>query len=314
MNEKNERKKLPNWLRCLIGSIIFFVLAFGSAMLFDYLGVDMNHPSGAKESVLVSAWIFLLLASMGFFAGMVVFIVKAISAKATAHESSPKETVYGKTIAEGGSGGQVKYYHYNKDDTLHLKNASADMTWGYVVVYLIVLCPVGVFFLIRKLIHEKTHYYGNGVKTIILGCIVFVPAVWSLISLLVFEDGAPSLMLLVISAAFSAGGLIALIAGFWLKHRGATNNAFMSAITIDKITSIDTLSERMHTDYSGAVRVIQRLIDAELLEGAYIYHKDRIVIVPGISEKIAVKCSMCGGTTVLYSSEQRECRYCGAIL
>ncbi|MBR4727832.1 MAG: hypothetical protein IK080_08090 [Clostridia bacterium] len=314
MKEKNGRKKLPNWLRCLIGSIVFFLLASGAIMLFESMGVDMNHPTGVIENLLLWVWILLLLASMGFFAGMIVFIVKAISAKATARDSSPKETVYGKTISEGRTNGRVKYYHYNKDDTLHLKNATSDMTWGYVVTFLIVLFPVGVFFLIRKLIHEKTHYYDNGIKTIMLGCFVFVPAVLFLISLLVSENGAPPWMLLVIAVVASAAGLIALIAGFWLKHRGAMNNAFMSAITIDRITSIDTLSEKMHTDYSGAVRVIQRLIDAELLEDAYIYHKDRIVIVPGISEKIAVKCSMCGGTTVLYSSEKRECRYCGAEL
>lgn len=304
---ERKHRRLPAWLVCLIGCVVSLLLYAGILFLFEMVpGMDFNHPQGFFENLMFWACLGFLFVSIGFFVSLIVRIVNAIYKKVSAGYRLPR------SIANGDKDDRVRNYQYQKDDELWLKNATEPLKWRRVVVLLIVLFPLGVFFLIRKLVHEKTHYVDNGIKSILTGSLVlliFVP--WAVL-LLVSENGQPPWMLLSVDLILSLFGAVLLIMGVCIKHIGLVNNAYMVAIMLDRITNVDALAERMHTNYAGAVKAVQRLIDLELLEGAYIYHKDRVVIVPGISEKIAIKCQMCGGTTVLYSSDPRECVYCGA--
>ena len=85
----------------------------------------------------------------------------------------------------------------------------------------------------------------------------------------------------------------------------------MTILKIDRITRLDKIAQIMKTDYARSADVIQSLIDNGLLKNTYIYHRDKEVIISGISEKIACKCRCCGATTVLYGTDIRECVYCG---
>jgi hypothetical protein len=119
---------------------------------------------------------------------------------------------------------------------------------------------------------------------------------------------------MILNLAGTVCGAAFITAGILMKRTGRVNNAYMTAITIEHVTKIDTLAAMMKTDYSGVVKTVQRLIDSDLLKGAYIYHRDGVIIVQGVSERVAVRCRMCAGTTVRYKSDKNECVYCGAEL
>ena len=198
------------------------------------------------------------------------------------------------------------------DDTFYVEGGKAEVTWGSVVLSLLVLPPLGIFYLIRKAVQEKSKYYLNGVKMKVMGS-VFMIATALPILILTMGEGKISTKIAVIALPgfYALLGLSIFIIGYVFEKKGKTNEGYLSAIFLDKETRLDVLAKRQNATYSQAVDTINKLIDNGYMQG-YIYHADREVIVPGISKKIAFKCYNCGGTTVLYSNDERVCVYCGA--
>lgn len=217
---------------------------------------------------------------------------------------------------EDGIGKKHEVYVYNQDETFRFNRDAAPLSWGLVFLLLFLLFPFGVYCLIAKTLSERGRAFRNGTTMLTAGIVALIPSLGFI--LLIAVTGADSLhaFLAVIAAPVVAAVLsIALaIYGAWLKRRGEEEDNYRSLITMDGVTNIDTLAEHNHTDYAHVSTIIDRLINAELLGDAYLSHEEREVIVPGISKKIARRCSSCGGTTVLFSNEPRVCEYCGGTI
>ena len=304
-----QKRKLPRW--------VVYIIIFFASFLLIIPAIPLLNAN--KDSF------FGIVLAMGFVFGshfaiiaLIVYVVKAIVKKVTSKKEKPKVVSYQeiKYPGEVGNNGQtpLKSFTYNTDDTLRLNPEAPALSWGYIALFLVILFPVGVFFLIRKVMHEKTQYYDNGVKMIVMGVLSMVLTV-PLILLIIITGADSARALIIVNAIpgmYALFGAVSVVLGVRFKQKGKQWNAYMKAIVNDKITNIDMLAKMAKTTYSGAVDVIQKLIDSRLLEGAYIYHRDREVIVPGVSKKIAFRCKYCGGTTVQYANDEKECVYCGA--
>ena len=296
------------WLVWLIIALVLFLFSLPLVMML------VTDPESEVKQLFAG---LLAMGSMVAFAMMIRSFVKLTREKTMANFKEPEAESFSEVTEEKIPVNSVnvskkllvKTYTYNTDDS------ESVCSWGLVFLWFIIgLAPVGIYYFIRKLLNEKYHIYENGLMSLLLG-IVLIIFFSPMMIIILIESGFSDL--------FGAGlifsvqtiiGIILIVCGIVYMHKGKQNAEYMIIITNERITNIDEISKRMKTTYAKSSRIIQDLIENGFLKKAYIYHKDREVIVPGISKKIALKCNNCTGTTVLYSNEEHICEYCGAKL
>lgn len=304
------KKRIPGWAADLSGMAAGLILVYLSVLL----------PSSGFGSFLMTLGIF---AFWGFQIALVVYGVKALIRLVSRNHTDPEEQTYG-AISSGtevdhladGMPRVNKRYVYNRNETFRFNSAPEPLSWGGTFLMLFLLFPVGFCFLIIKTIREAGRCYRNGTVLQVVGGLIFI--LTFAFVLLIVLSGADSLQALLGATAlpgyYSVAGLLLFIYGTWLKQRGKTNDSYLKLITMERVTSIDTLAAREKTDYAHASAIVDRLIDSGLLGEAYLSHADRQVIVPGISKKTVRKCRNCSASTVLFSTDPQICDYCGGPL
>ena len=290
------KRKMPHWAVYLIGiGISLFLSALGSL----FMGTRL-------ESLSITVSVILCFIALILFLALLIHGLKGIVHRATKDHPSVEQE-----LAQRGTP-----LARSQKEVFRADPSAQDAIWPVVIALLVTLFPMGIYLLILKTSYEKTRYFGNGVRLIVLGAVMMVPTLGFI--LLVLHSGATRArdlwMLTGIAGVPFLVGLFCFVFGWVLRHRGLENDAYRRLILVDRVTDMETITRRMRTDYAHATRVIERLVDSELLPDAYLYHRDHELIVPGISKKIALRCKHCSGTTVLYSNEERICAYCGGAL
>lgn len=308
------KKKMPGWkisLLGLLGSGAFLLLVF----LF-YAIVD-REPGDFGTLLLIVG----LLIHFVFQIALVVCLVRMLIRRAQGDHTPPPVRAYqpvdsGVRVDDRPVDGGRSVYTYNRDESFRFQENAAPMSWGAVCLLLVLIFPVGFYFLIVKTLMEKGRHYRNGSVLLVVGALMLVPSL-GFVLLIVFTGADSRKALLAVIAMpclLAAAGLCFVIYGAWLRARGKREDLFRSLITVERVTGLDTLAQRAGTDYAGAVNVVAWLLDAGLLGNAYLSYNDREVIVPGISEWIVRRCPSCGGTTVLFANDRPICDYCGGAL
>lgn len=300
---------MAKWLRYLLFSIaLIFIMCAFMMIGEEVFHLDFDNMSRLADKIYFDIFIVMMFVWIGINIALVVSVVKTLIARSASKYTPPE-------LPAGNENRRLKIIDrrrlYDSDHVMQFGAQSTPMSWPYVALFLLIMCPIGVFLLIRKVIEEKSRYYENGISMIMLGS---VATCFSLPSLLAFftQETFEKISLFFLVPAFL--GLSMIVSGLVFRNKGKTRDDYMIVLKLDQITRLDAIAQIMKTDYVHAADVIQGLIDDESLKGAYIYHKDREVIMPGISEKIAVRCRSCGATTVLYSTDKHECAYCGEVL
>lgn len=266
--------------------VIVIVVALSLFSVFSMLETKSGKKGqfGLIYSILTFVWI-------GFFVALVVYVLKAIKDKA---EKRHKDIRVSQIISGG---------FFQSDD---------NMRWGAVVFYFYIIPPLGLFFLVKKVVDEKLKYYENGLRMIIIGATLLVFTGPITIAFLIAAIKGTSVLPLLVIGIYTVVGLACVVVGIIIKKEGVREGKYLKALLVDKVTSIDKIVNELGYSYAKVTENVQHLIDTGLLANAYIYHRDREIIIPGISKKIACRCKNCGGTTVLYKNEERKCVYCGA--
>ncbi len=212
----------------------------------------------------------------------------------------------------------VDPFGYTKRRMTHIyRTSNGDkVTWGSVTGMLVVFFPIGIYYLILKLMHEKDNSYSNGVKMLVMGgafTVLTAPVIiWLFIA--TFGDFPQMALMLGLPGSYFLIGIALLITGSILRHKGLVYEKYLILIMNYHVTKLDLMKSEFHTTYAKVTRQLNTMIELELLKNCYIYHKDREIIVPAISKKIALRCPSCSATTVLYSNEEHICAYCGGEL
>ncbi len=290
------KKSLPRWAVYLIGLGASIVLSILSTALLD-------TPLSKVSSFL------LIVSSMGTFLFPLALLIYGL--RRIVHGATKDHVSVEEELSRRGSP-----IPRPENKTFRANPSAQDATWPVVIVLLFTLFPMGIYLLILKTTYEKARYFANGVRLIVLGAVMAAPTLGFILLLLATgADDARTLWMLVGFAGVPClVGLFCFVFGWILRRRGLENDAYRRLILVDRVTDMEDIARRMHTDYAHATRVIERLTSSELLPDAYLYHRDHELIVPGISKKIALRCRHCSGTTVLYSNEDRICAYCGGAL
>ena len=83
-------------------------------------------------------------------------------------------------------------------------------------------------------------------------------------------------------------------------------------ILTDKITDINIIAKKAGITYSKALKIIDGMIYDNQILDAFIDYSGEEIIVKGITDKVAIKCNNCGGTSVIRMNEKQKCKWCGA--
>ena len=310
------KKKMSGWKISLLG-----MLGSGILILLPPL---LPSGSGGEPSdfsaILIMAGILMFNA---FEIALIICAVKALIRRAQGDHTPPPVRAYRAADSgvrvddrpvDGGAGQSV--YVYNRDGDFRFQESATPLSWGLICLMLVLLFPVGFYFLVVKTLMEKGRHYRNGTTLLVLGALLLVPSLGFVLLMVVTGADSRQALLAVIAppCLLAAAALCFVVYGAWLRARGKREDLFRSLITEERVTDLDALAQRAGTDYAGAASVVGWLIDADLLGGAYLSHNDREVIVPGISQRIARRCPSCGGTTVFFANDRPICDYCGGAL
>lgn len=292
--------------------VVPLALSGMGALLLD-LNADLGDTLIAIGAVSLYVFFFALVINR------TVAVIRHFIRKQASQEEELDRQALAAKADRAGTPVQKLRDRFLKKDVLYLGVDPIPISWGGILLELLLLPPVGVYFLILKVTYEKSRYSANSVWTIVIGVLLMVPALFWIGLLAGLSDNFwnevqrafPLLSLLCIGLPV---GIACIVLGLVLRRLGRENDAYRRLILIEEVTDLYRIAERMHTTYAHATRVIERLIDGGILPDAYIFHRDHELIVPGISKKIALRCRNCSGTTVLYTNEERICTYCGGQL
>lgn len=310
-----EKKKRPVWLIELLGAVICFVLVLPFGELSQ-----LNEDS----TILAMPMIIVLLGFWGFLISLIVHGIKALIRLSTRKHVDPSVRTYqkirsgalvdGKT--DGFSGGRGQYTYNRDEGDFRFAGAQESLSWGIVFLMMVLMYPIGFYYMVVKTTQERGRYYRNGATIQFVGGIFFLLFTGLLImTVRTGVDNQEFMRSMFGIFGIPAGAcLLLLIYGTWLRIRGSMYDRYRTLITVEGVTDLDEIAKREGTTFARAAERVEWLIDSGLLGNAYLSYIDREVIVPGISKKIVRRCRNCGGTTVLMSTDPQICDFCGGAL
>lgn len=285
-----------------------------SAYFLMFMGYDAIFHTTPPDAVLYFI-ISPIFVSMFFFFVWIIYLFRLLYRKI--YIISRKKHLAPSTVivsSDSSNPTESKWRHqryiYNQKSSYSLSNQN--VSWIYVTLAILFFAPYGLFLFITKTAHEKTQYFENGIKSIIFGLALSVTTA-TVFFLVFFPEDSINILTFVLGAIFVLG-IFFIVYGLVLRHKGIVFEKLMILITMKNVTQVDRIALASYMTYAKTIKEINKLIESEILSGAYINYRDKEIIVPGISKKSAFLCKSCGGTTVLYTNEERICDYCGAEL
>jgi len=194
------------------------------------------------------------------------------------------------------------------------------MSWGWLIFWLIIIWPVGIFFLFRKLTADKTAILKYSKIIAIVSYIIIFYGIISLI--MTFEDTS----MLIGVVLFGGGGIWLLRISKKMKRKGQKYKKYIAIVINQSQTSIDYIASSIGESYEIAANDLQEMIDAGYFTNAYINEGSRIIVLSqdtshsvnhsgnAQAQTKVVACSSCGANNTIIAGQTIECEYCGSPL
>jgi len=195
------------------------------------------------------------------------------------------------------------------------------MAWGWIIFWLILFWPLGLFFLFKKIHTDRTASLNNGRTVAIVSYVLMGFGIVSLGTL-----NIPGVIL------FGGGGIWLFVISRRMQATGARYRKYIALVVNQEQTSIDAIAAAMGVSYGEAVKELQQMIDRGYFEGAHIdagsreIHLAKAPPPPVIAEapempipagipiqERVVACNSCGANNRV-SGQVGECEYCGSPL
>ena len=205
-----------------------------------------------------------------------------------------------------------------------MKNKTKKSTsWGWIIFWLIIFWPVGLFLLFKKLATDKSALMSEktGPLSIIAWVLIVIGALGFMSSLSNFSFGGFIFVLGMI-----AGGILLLRKVNETKMTATKYKKYINIIANQNVKSIDNIASAMGIPYDVAIKDLQHMIDSNYLPGAYINQGNREIVLkqhePVVSNieqpvgqatpQMATKsCPGCGANNIVTVGSITECEYCG---
>lgn len=193
------------------------------------------------------------------------------------------------------------------------------LSWGWVVFWIIIFWPVGVFLLIRKLTTDKSAAMTSERPLSIAALVLMTLGIIYII--LSFADQS----MLLAAAVFGIPGIWLFFKSKQTKAAGAKYRKYIAIVINQNQTSIDNIASAMGVKYEQAAKDLQKMINAGYFTGAYIDVTQREIVLARVappqtaqdfaiaqSSTIVVSCNSCGANNQVIHGRTSECEYCGS--
>jgi hypothetical protein len=212
-------------------------------------------------------------------------------------------------------------------------NTKKSITWGWIVFWLILFWPVGIFLLFKKQSTDKSATLKNTKTLIIVSYIlIFMGILYPLMAftgnLEVTDDSMdPVSAGIFMVVLFGGGGVLLNIKARKMKITGDRYRKYIALVVNQNQTSISNIASAVGVSYEVAENDLQKMIDDDYFHGAYINVAQREIILAQaapqrdlqtvnatrVQEKITT-CGGCGANNRVTIGRIVECEYCGTLL
>ncbi len=209
-----------------------------------------------------------------------------------------------------------------------------DTSWGWVIFWLIIFWPVGLFLVIKKFTTDKSVLMSG--KTTGLSAIGWILTAWATLMFIVFVSDpssfTPAGTFLVIMVFIPlAGGILLLRKGSKTKKQAVRYKKYIDIVVNQNVKSIDHVASAVSLSYDVVAKDLQNMINIGYLKDAYIHQGNREIILKQhepapvaytqtavveqfAPQTIATRCSGCGANNVVAVGRASECEYCGTVI
>lgn len=201
-----------------------------------------------------------------------------------------------------------------------------ETSWGWIIFWMIIFWPVGLFLIIRKMSTDKSVLMSGktGAISAVGWILVAIGAAGGMSFAIAPEEGMEGPMLL--AFIFVVGGVLTLRKASQIKRTSAKYRKYINLAVNEDVSDIDDIAASIGLSYEAAAKDLQNMIDKGYLKDGYIYQSSREFVFRrndseeydeeptngrAASQKIAVRCSGCGANNVVAVGGVSECEYCG---
>lgn len=199
-------------------------------------------------------------------------------------------------------------------------------SWGWIIFWLIIFWPVGLFLVIKKFSTDKSALMSG--KTGSLSVIGWILVAFGGIGFLAELSDTPEAFGLVLALIFAAGGTLLLLKASKTKKTAIKYKKYIDIVVNQNVKSIDNVASAVGLSYDVVAKDLQDMINIGYLRDAYIHQGNREIILkqnepapityaqtvaPGQAapQTIATRCPGCGANNVVAIGRVSECEYCG---
>lgn len=201
-------------------------------------------------------------------------------------------------------------------------------SWAAIIIWFILFWPVSIYLIWKKLTTDKAAAMQNSKVLKAIGIIFVVIGVLMLAT--IGEDDTGSVLLLFIF--YTGGGALIIWGSNKVKQSGEMYKKYIAIVINQNETTIENIASITGLSYDETVKGLQKMIDLEYFEGAYIDHANHEIVFPKKQQMVAnesmqnsafansqsqqktVKCPNCGGNNLITVGGVGECDFCGSPL
>src|SRR5690625_4846369 len=202
--------------------------------------------------------------------------------------------------------------------------------WGWIIFWLIIFWPVGLFMLFRKLATDKSAIMGDKSRSLsIIGWVLTVIGVIGAIGLIeeLSETGDVGAVFFVL--AMAVGGILLIRKASQMKKTGDKYNKYISIIINQNVQSIDYIASAVGLPYGVVGQDLNDMISTGYLKDEYIHQGNREIHInqnepttqtsetssrENVTETRVERCSGCGANNTVTIGKAQECEYCGTSI
>ena len=198
-------------------------------------------------------------------------------------------------------------------------------SWIWIVVWLIIFWPIGLFLLFRKLATDRSALMSG--KTWVLSTIGWVLVLFGVVGFSVEMNEGYDPVGVVLAFIFLTGGVLLLRKAWKTKKTATRYKKYINIVVNQGVRSIDNIAGAVAVSYDVAVKDLQHMIDSGYLKGAYIHQGNREIVLQQVESVImqaqtaplgqiavqmkTVSCRGCGANNAVAVGSATECEYCG---
>jgi hypothetical protein len=199
-------------------------------------------------------------------------------------------------------------------------------SWGWIIFWLIIFWPVGMFLVIRKLATDKSALM-SGKKGALPVVAWFLIVIGGMVLIgLLSDTSGDSGGGVIVALAMIVGGILLLRKSSKTQQIAAKYKKYIDIVVNQNVRSIDHVASAVGLPYDVVINDLQDMINIGYLKDAYIYQGNREIALkqpePAIytqtatarqapAQTVAIRCPGCGANNVVSVGRVSECEYCG---